>query len=505
LVSFNKQAHYLSLKKLEWSADPYTLATSYFKFKQQLQVLFLIDTFAQLIVDSDGLVLTDSVIPWYALKAAANFILSKVSDGVKLNLPDINLDDPISLLVRLDILCTNITDTTQRDLSTSINRQTMRNGESASHFIGRMHALYRKARIYHLSIPEGTKINILLNALRFAEEYKYLLAGWNQHRRDEQRYPNDFVNKKLTYQDIERTLHDHNNERQARTSIRTGAQQRNKTLQQTPRNVHQVNQVAAVVASKPKDPCYCFICQSPHHKASKCTDPRATLAHRKQVYEEFRKAKMANKASPSDATVKATNTNKTPPASKKPPKTIVQLVNLAVLEEPPPFFNNEPVQLYMVNHFIYDNDIANLTMSSFGLPESNIDELDSFDIDYDLLDEILEEDPIQDLQIEWAENVYHVQHQDDRKRVRDNSESSLFGSDNESDFSKQPRPVSIKQPIYDRSRKQRAKCSVAFNLEDPCCSDDREEKLHLPENKFVPPFQRLLNEDSSVSSEGLLN
>jgi hypothetical protein len=70
----------------------------------------------------------------------------------------------------------------------------------------------------------------LLYALRFAEEYRYLLAGWNQHRRDEQRYPDDFVNKKLTYQDIERTLCNHDNEKQAWTSI-------------------QVNQVAAVVAS----------------------------------------------------------------------------------------------------------------------------------------------------------------------------------------------------------------------------------------------------------------
>jgi hypothetical protein len=187
---------------------------------------------------------------------------------------------------------------------------------------------------------------------------------------------------------------------------------------------------------------------------------------------------------------------------KKSPKTIVQSVNLAVLEEPLPFFNNEPVQIYMVNHFIYDKDIANLTMSSFGLPESNINELDSFDIDYDLIDEILEDSPIQDLQIEWAENV---KHQDDHKCVRDVYESSLFGSDDESDPSVQPRQVSIMQPIYDRRRKKLAKCSVAFNLDDPCCSDDPKEKINLPKDKPVPPFQRLLNEDSSVSSEGLLN
>jgi hypothetical protein len=35
LVSFNKQAHYLSLKKLEWSADPYTLATVACSFPDQ--------------------------------------------------------------------------------------------------------------------------------------------------------------------------------------------------------------------------------------------------------------------------------------------------------------------------------------------------------------------------------------------------------------------------------------------------------------------------------------
>jgi hypothetical protein len=71
---------------LEWNNDAFTLASDYFQFKQKLYILFMIDTNTQLLLDHDGIVKYDSTIAWYALKSAANFILSRMTDSLKINI-----------------------------------------------------------------------------------------------------------------------------------------------------------------------------------------------------------------------------------------------------------------------------------------------------------------------------------------------------------------------------------------------------------------------------------
>jgi hypothetical protein len=75
--------------------------------------------------------------------------------------------------------------------------------------------------------------------------------------------------------------------------------------------------------------------------------------------------------------------------------------------EPPPFFNTDPVQVFMVHHVILDDDpMLDLDLSLPSLPSfGSIDptDLDNFDINLEYF-----ESEGEDIGLQWSENVYHV-------------------------------------------------------------------------------------------------
>jgi hypothetical protein len=140
-----------------------------------------------------------------------------MTDSLKINiLLDIDESDPISFLITLDVLCSNINTTTQRNLSNAFAHNKMRNNETASRFLTRMNRLYRKARIYSIREPDSLKIEILLTAIGGVPDYKHLHANWEQRPQEEVQYPQYFVGRWLTYHDIVTTLRNHDNNNQIR-------------------------------------------------------------------------------------------------------------------------------------------------------------------------------------------------------------------------------------------------------------------------------------------------
>jgi predicted nuclease of predicted toxin-antitoxin system len=169
LMHLNKHTRDCGIRiYFQWETNPSTLAKNWLTFKQQLHDVFQLDGYTQVLVDRHGLVNDTNDIPWYTLKTAANYILSKLDSSVKCNISHVNENDPTAILSLLDILCSNITPTTQPQLKAIIYRQYVHKGETGLEFFSHMHTLFCKAHVHYIHFPKSAKIDIVLNGFQYA-------------------------------------------------------------------------------------------------------------------------------------------------------------------------------------------------------------------------------------------------------------------------------------------------------------------------------------------------
>jgi hypothetical protein len=107
-------------------------------------------------------------LPWYALQATALFITAKLSPKMVVVVKSIDLNDPISLLVRLDDYCLDMTPALKRQLMFQIQNQKIKSNESASMFLTRMQNYFDEAYSHHIvfSEREKEKVDIVIEGLR---------------------------------------------------------------------------------------------------------------------------------------------------------------------------------------------------------------------------------------------------------------------------------------------------------------------------------------------------
>ena len=184
-------------------------AKQYRAFKTELHHVLLQNRYTSLILDRYGVVNVNVSMPWYALRATALFIVSKLSPKMVVVVKAMDPNDPIGLLVRLDEYCLDMTPALKRQLTHTVQNQKIQPNESASTFITRMQNSFDEAFSHHIVFSEREKVDIVIEGLRSDKKYENFVHTFTVQRADEERNHGNMKVSSLTIQHMERQFNAH--------------------------------------------------------------------------------------------------------------------------------------------------------------------------------------------------------------------------------------------------------------------------------------------------------
>jgi hypothetical protein len=228
------------------------------------------------ILNKYGKIRFDVTVDWYVLKATALFIQSNIEQNMCHHLQQIDKDDPIAILVKLNDICAGINPGIIRQTMTKLNQQRIGSTESATLFIAWMHILFDDAFALKVELEETEKINIVLAGKFGNDRYASQVNHFCLIRKKEELTPNRYVEDNLQLADIERTLNNFDLQYQLHCG---GTPNKNTSTgkrygptrfsgNKPNHSAHQVH--VAPNSTGTNSVMRCFICSSTDHKVGQC-------------------------------------------------------------------------------------------------------------------------------------------------------------------------------------------------------------------------------------------
>jgi hypothetical protein len=277
-----KQASYTKMANLSIRHDQLERGRAYLTWKTYLHSIFQGDSYASRILTANCAIDYAAQVPYYALKGVAMFIVSKVTQQMKSYFRDLNQDDAISLLHRLQQYCATTVPAIQTQVMTRLYQVRCDANENGTRFIQRFNVMLDEAFNQNLMLEEYQKVDILLEALRGNKEYTSYVNAWSRQRTTERNHPERTSSDPLTIWEIELDINAHDHQ------IHQQGPQASSRKFVKPRKPEHANQ--AHVASRPanKFKMECYICKGDHRVRD---HPGATPEQISAAYEKHKKTK----------------------------------------------------------------------------------------------------------------------------------------------------------------------------------------------------------------------